>query len=319
MFFITDYLKQYKNNFLTVLFVVFFVFLAMSTTSPDNFAVGKIITIKKGETIKSTAGILKKENIIRSELIFNLLVIFKNDNVVEGTYLFHTPENIFKIVNRVIRGSYQIPIEKITFIEGDTSKEIADKIKNKIQNFDVNLFSELARANEGYLFPDTYEFQQTISAQEVIKKMRDNFDKKTKEIKVLLEKSEHSLEEIVKMASILEGEADAENMQQISDILWRRYDLDMPLQVDATFVYSINKSSFDLTTDDLKDENNPYNSYKFKGLPPTPISNPGLKSLAAAANKQKTPYLYFLTGRDGNTYYASSFEKHKQNRNLYLD
>lgn len=120
------------------------------------------------------------------------------------------------------------------------------------------------------------------------------------------------------MASIIEGEADKDSKQAVSNILWKRIKLDMALQVDAPFVYSIGKGTFDLSNGDLKDKENPYNTYVNKGLPPTPISNPGLESLKAAATPAETPYLYFLTGHDGNMYYAETFEGHKKNRKLHL-
>lgn len=314
-----EYLKDEKPNFLVVFVIIIFVLTLINTSTPNNFAAGKVVTIEKGQTIKNTAELLKDENIIRSELIFNLVVILTESSVVEGSYLFHTPENVFKIIDRVTHGNYQIPVEKITFFEGETSYHMAKKLKNKIPNFDVNTFYELARMNEGYLFPDTYEFKVTVSAEEVIKRLRDNFDNKIETIREELESSNRSLDEIIKMASIIEGEADRNSMQEISNILWRRYDMDMPLQVDATFVYSIGKSTFDLSLDDLNDETNPYNSYEFRGLPPTPISNPGLKSIKAAAKQEETLHLFFLTGRDGNMYYASTFDGHKNNRALYLD
>lgn len=312
-------LVENKPNFLVVFLLIIFVLTLTNTTTPTNFPDGKTITIEKGQTIKNTAEILSNENIIRSEIIFNLIVTISDAKVVEGTYLFHTPENVFKVIDRVTHGNYQIPVEKITFFEGDTSYDMAKKLKSKIPNFDVDTFYELAQINEGYLFPDTYEFRQTISAEEVIKNLRDNFDSRIEEVKDLIDSSDKSLDEIIKMASIIEGEADNSSMQEVANILWKRFEMDMLLQVDATFVYSINKSTFDLTLEDLNDKDNPYNSYEHRGLPPTPISNPGLRAIKAAAGPQPTPNLYFLTGRDGNMYYASSFEGHKQNRFLYLD
>jgi UPF0755 protein len=315
----SEYLKDGKPNFVIVILIILLFIGLNNTTAPVNFAEGKLITIEKGQTIKNTGRLLKDQNIIRSETLFNVLVTFKRSNVVEGKYLFHTNQNLFKVIDRVTTGSYEIPLEKITIIEGEDSFEIAEKLKNKFPNFDVDNFYELALLNEGYLFPDTYEFRITVSAEEVVKRMRDNFDKQIETISDLIEESERSLEDIVKMASIIEGESDAKNRQQISNVLWHRIDIDMPLQVDATFVYSIGKSTFDLTLQDLRDESNPYNSYEFKGLPPTPINNPGIKALEAAANQQPTDYLYFLTGKNGITYYATTFEGHKNNRALYLD
>ena len=120
------------------------------------------------------------------------------------------------------------------------------------------------------------------------------------------------------MASILEGEARRmETRKIIAGILWTRLEIDMPLQVDATFRYINGKGTFDLTKADLE-EDNPYNTYINKGLPPTPISSPGIDAISAALNPIKTNYIYFLSDNDGNMYYAVDFEGHKKNRVLYL-
>jgi len=315
---VKDFIEN-KPNFILALVLVIFFIIVSNITAPRDFAEGKLITIEKGQSVKNTAELLKRENIIKSETIFNIIVTFTNSKVVEGKYLFHTKKNIFNITERVTNGSYEIPIETITFLEGEDSFEMAEKLKYKLPNFDVDTFHDLALLNEGYLFPDTYNFRVTVSAEEVVKKMRDNFDEKIFDISDQIEATGRSLDDIIKMASIIEGEASATSRQEVADILWKRIDIDMPLQVDATFVYSIGKSTFDLTLEDLRNEENPYNSYEFKGLPPTPINNPGIKAILAATKQGQTSYLFFLTGRDGNMYYANTFAGHKNNRALYLD
>jgi len=314
-----EYLKENQPNFIVIFVIILVLFFSVNTTAPINFPEGKLITVEKGETIKNTGSSLKKEGIIKSETMFNVFVTLRNLNVVEGKYLFHTRENIFSVINRVTTGSYQIPVEKITFIEGETSYKMAEKLKNKLPNFDVETFHSLAILNEGYLFPDTYEFRLTVSAEEVVNEMKNNFDNKISSIKEKFDESERSLDDIIKMASIVEGEASFTSRDEVADILWKRLDIDMPLQVDATFVYSIGKSTFDLTMSDLADEENPYNSYKFRGLPPTPINNPGIKAIEAALSEEETPYLFFLTGQDGEMYYSLTFDGHKRNRALYLN
>ncbi len=120
------------------------------------------------------------------------------------------------------------------------------------------------------------------------------------------------------MASILEDEANTlEDKRIIAGILWKRLKLKMPLQVDSTLRYTTGKSSGELTKADLS-ANNPYNTYVNKGLPPTPISNPGLDSIRAAITPTNTSYLYFLSDKNGNMHYAETFEEHKQNRINYL-
>jgi UPF0755 protein len=91
----------------------------------------------------------------------------------------------------------------------------------------------------------------------------------------------------------------------------------MPLQVDSTFSYINGKNTYELTLDDLKIDSL-YNTYKYKGLPPGPINNPGLEAIKSALNPIKTKYLYFLTEKDGTIHYAKTFEEHKNNKEKYL-
>jgi UPF0755 protein len=106
-------------------------------------------------------------------------------------------------------------------------------------------------------------------------------------------------------------------MQIIAGIVKKRLELGMPLQVDATLEYERGKGSSDLTIKDLQADS-PYNTYTNKGLPPTPISNPGTVALLAALHPKQTPYLYYLTDAKGNFHYAKTFEEHKRNKALYL-
>jgi UPF0755 protein len=146
--------------------------------------------------------------------------------------------------------------------------------------------------------------------------MRLTFDQRIAENKGILA-SEKSLRDIVTMASIIEKEATRESMQEVSNILWKRIDEDMPLQVDAGFVYERGKHTFELSLEDLK-EDSPYNTYTRRGLPPTPISNPGIQALLAASQPQETDNFYFLTGYDGEMYYASTLKEHDSNKEKYL-
>jgi len=121
------------------------------------------------------------------------------------------------------------------------------------------------------------------------------------------------------MASIIEAEArTTESRRIISGILWKRISLGMPLQVDSTFVYINGKNTYELTSDDLKIDS-PYNTYVYKGLPPTPIGNPGLDAILAALYPKTSKYLYFLSSKSGDMYYATTFEQHKRNKELYLN
>jgi UPF0755 protein len=152
----------------------------------------------------------------------------------------------------------------------------------------------------------------------VIEKMRENFDYRIKSIEQEISGSERSLSDIIIMASILEEEARlTETRKIVAGILWKRIDEGMMLQVDGPFKYINGKGSKDLTVEDLKIDS-PYNTYKYTGLPPTPVSNPGLDSIQSAINPTDTQYYYFLTDDDGNMRYAITHDQHVENKNRYL-
>lgn len=315
-----ELLKENKNklSILIVVVLLFFMWALSLTTPPTNFGSGKIITIHEGESVKGAAEILKNADIIRSSSVFTTSILFSDGKVIAGDYFFHKPINVFKVINRISNGSYNIPTQQVFFYEGMTVEQMAIRLKDLLPNFDVITFLELAEKSEGYLFPDTYTFPQNISAENVIKAMRDNFNKQIEKHSEIIGSSKYSLDEIVIMASIVEREATSDSKQDVADILWNRIEIDMALQVDAPFVYVIGKGSADLTKEDLQ-EDNPYNTYVNKGLTPTAISNPGIEAILAAANPRETNRLFFLTGSDGKMYYAEDFEEHKRNKSLYLN
>lgn len=148
--------------------------------------------------------------------------------------------------------------------------------------------------------------------------MKLNFDNKIIELKEQIENSKYSLNEIITLASIIEEEAIKEEDRKIvSGILQTRLKIGMALQVDATFAYINGKNTYALTHDDLR-KDSPYNLYTNVGLPPTPISNPGIESIKAVLEPINTDYLYFLSDLNGNVYYAKNFDEHQANREKYL-
>lgn len=288
------------------------------TSSPLDFEPDSILRVQKGESVKEIAKELKKLNIIQSELFFiqTIIVLKLESKLVSGEYIFKEPTNVFNIIQRLARAEYGVDVKRITFVEGVTVREMAYFLEQEFYNINADEFIQKAIEYEGYLFPETYFFAESATSEEIIQKMRMTFDQKIASDPEILN-SEKSLREIVIMASIIEKEASATSMQEVSDILWHRIDIDMPLQVDAGFVYERNQATFDLSLDDLRLDS-AYNTYTRRGLPPTPISNPGLQALRAAAFPQETEYLYFLTGYDGEMYYAKTLVQHNENKQKYL-
>ncbi len=178
-------------------------------------------------------------------------------------------------------------------------------------NFDRQDF--LKKAEEGYLFPDTYYFYSYSTNDEILTEFNKKFYEQTfKYLTRVPNKSE------IIVASILEREArDPEDMKIIAGIYQNRLKINMPLQVDATVLYGKGAWKSRTLYSDLKHDSD-YNTYLNTGLPIGPISNPGLNSLKAAMNPGVNDYLYYLTGKDGKMYYSKTYEEHLKYKKKYL-
>lgn len=181
-------------------------------------------------------------------------------------------------------------------------------------------FFSASSGYEGFLFPDTYSFMPDTPPEEVLGTLLENFktrfDPLAKKYFAFLK--DHSLRDVVIIASLLEREAKTlEDKRIIAGILYARLAKNLRLDVDATVLYVKGDWRASLTMTDLANGSK-YNTRKVKGLPPGPICNPGIESLEAALSPQTTPYLYYLTGNNGEMYYAKTLEEHNQNRQNYL-
>lgn len=240
---------------------------------------------------------LKREGVVRSQTVFvSLEKIASAERAVKaGDYLFNRPTSVFGVVVRLARGDFGIEQRKVFVREGDTAKDIAAKMRD-FPKFNEQSFFEVAGGQEGRLFPDTYFLFVDITAQELTQKMRSNFDEKIETVSEKIKSSGKSPSDILIMASVIEKEvADPQDRAIVSGILWKRLDKGMLLQVDAA-----------------------PETYRAVGLPAMPICNPGLDTIRAALNPQASPYYFYLTGKDGKTYFAKTFDEHKKNKAKYL-
>jgi len=228
---------------------------------------------------------------------------------------------------------------KITIIEGWRLKDIsADLAKEGIASEDDFMaaakigtwrdkYSFLSdskiKSLEGFLYPDTYNIYVSSTPTQIIKKLLDEFDAKvTPQMRSDLQAQNHSLYDAVILASVLEREISNKpesdsDRKIVADIFWSRLKIGMALQSDATVNYITGKTS---TRPILKDQeiNSPYNTYKYRGLPPTPINNPSLASLLAVIYPTPNDYLYFLTDSTGAAHFAKTYAEHQQNIIKYL-
>ena len=288
-------------------------------SAPKNFPSGAAITIEKGAGLAEISNKLKKEGLVKNKYAFALYAraFNKSKKIKYGKYLFNEPVSVFVLVGRLTKGEFGFKPIKVTVTEGLTIKEIADLLlavkppsggltAKIFENFDKEEFLGKTKNLEGYLFPDTYLFLPFAETEQIIKTMTDNFKKKAGDVG----------KDIVIMASLIEKEVpDSADRKIVSGILWKRLELGMALQVDAVFPYITGKRK--VLLDDLKIDS-PYNTYLYKGLPPGPISNPGLDAIEAARNPKESPYLYYLSGQDGKTHFAKTYEEHLRNKEKYL-
>jgi UPF0755 protein len=299
-----------------ILVVVLIYWLTIS--SPRKYPIRSIITVREGAGLLEVASTLEKTNVIRSPFWFRTVAIALGGErgLKAGDYYLPQRENVLRIAWRIVRGKKDIETLKLTIPEGFTIDQIAALFDSRFPKFDQDDF--YSRAKEGYLFPDTYFVEVSATASSTINLLENNFNVKIAPFKDEIASSTRTFDDLINMASILEEEAvTTEDRHIIAGILWKRIDLGMPLQVDATLKYVTGRGTAELTQEDLKLDS-PYNSYTNKDLPPTPISNPGIDAILAAVRPQKSPYLYFLNDKDGIMHYSKTFEEHKRNKTKYL-
>ncbi len=299
------------------------------------------VKIESGWSTETIANELKSQGVIRSPLAFRLYVqVHRLEKTLQaGVYLLHTSFSNAEIVQMLRTGRGEEI--SVTIPEGYTVRDIDTLLK------DLGLITEgeaitcashcdfssydfvptstdglAARGGklEGYLFPDTYYVSPNdFVVKFFFERMLNAFRKAVIEGHAEdIEASGRSVAELVNMASLIEKETRTDDERSVvADILWKRYDDSRGLGVDATVRYILDKPVDEITQADLN-SNSQYNTRKFRGLPPGPIANPGIKSILAALHPEKSPYWYYLHDLQGQIHYAASNEEHNLNRIKYL-
>src|SRR3989338_4286255 len=289
-------MPERNQLFIFGVFAVFVFFVFFFVGSPGDFPKGTIIEVKQGDNLRNITLRLKEADIIRSRAFFEAFVILfgGEKHIIPADYLFENKTSVIDVAKRIVRGESGLAPIKATIPEGFSVSEIAKTFSLLLSHFDETEF--LSVAEEGYLFPDTYFFFTIATEKDVIKYMSENFNKKISVLENEIAQSGKSMEDIIKMASVIEKEAKGEEDRDlISGILWRRHKLGMLLQADAA-----------------------PETYEKGGLPSHPIVNPGLSSIRAAIHPKTSPYLYYLHDKEGNIYFARSFTEHRKNIEKYL-
>lgn len=287
-----------KLKFLIGLIALLAVLYFLLFSAPKDFPLGTVVEIEPGMSLRSVSSILKKQRIIRSRLVFeSFAMIFGSESrITSADYLFENKLPVWEIGRRIAKGERRMAPIVVTIPEGFDIGKIGDVFELKLVNFNKSKFLLEAKGLEGYLFPDTYSFLINADDKSVLKKMNDNFNKKISSFLPEIISSEKNEKDIIVMASIIERESKGgADREIISGILWKRIDIGMPLQVDAA-----------------------PETYKIRGLPKSPIANPGLLAISAAIHPQNSIYLYYLHDKNGVVHYAKTFAEHKKNVLKYL-
>ena len=279
----------------------------------------ELFVVTPGEGIREIANKLKEAELINNTVAFFLIVRYQGlDNKIQaGDFRLSKSMNTQTIATNLTHGSLDV---WVTIPEGKRAEEIADLLEEKVATFDNSWRNELNK-HEGYLFPDTYLVPTDATIDQVIAIMTNNFDTKYNQLSGK-NQQRYTKEQIVTVASMVEREArHAEDRPLVASVILNRLDIDMGLYIDATVQYALGSKSqwWPKLTDSPRNlvPNSPYNTYRQAGLPPTPISNPGLDSLDAVINAPATNYLYYITDQNGINRYAATLEEHNANINRY--
>lgn len=294
---------------------------ALKPANPDD---NKTInfSIEKGESIRNIAEKLQKEGILRSSVAFFLITRFGGiaQNIQAGDFRLNPAMNLWTIVEELQHGKSDM---KITIPEGWRKEEIALLLSKELSIPESEFLKD---AHEGYLFPDTYLVPKDATSASIINYFSRNFEAKIGgELRKKASDKNISINDAIIIASMVEREAKfPEDRPLIASVILNRLKIGMKLDIDATVQYALGyqndtKSWWkkDLTKVDL-DIESPFNTYKNQGLPPAPISNPGLSSIEAVLNAPDTQYIYYIADSSGRSHFAKDLTAHNLNIKKYI-
>jgi len=330
-----------QQNRKSIIFSLIFILLILTPVAlnlyynyqlqpPTKDETPKRFIIKPGQPVTQIAQNLKEEGLIKNAFAFRLLVAQMGigKNIQAGDFRLAPNLPARELAGELTHGALDI---WITFPEGLRKEEMAEIIEANLKTsenekyvFDKKGFAKTAK--EGYMFPDTYLIAKDATTADIAARLTSTFEEKIDD-KLLLKGTQNNLskEDVVTLASIIEREARTnEERTVIAGILLNRLNAGIALQVDATVQYAKGYDSAkdswwpQISTSDYNSVDSLYNTYLHVGLPPTPISNPGIESIRAAAEPASTDYLYYLHDAEGKIHYARTVEEHNKNIREFL-
>nr|MBA3795080.1 endolytic transglycosylase MltG [Rubrobacter sp.] len=284
------------------------------------------VEVVKGDTLSEVASKLDEAGVIQSALVFKAQARIEGygTEIKTGRYTFEPGQKSGEILEKLTAGD-AVPTIAVTIPEGLTLGETARTVAAGTGVSAVG-FEEAARetdygyaflqnegieTTEGYLFPRRYDFERGVTAVQVVDRLLGQYLLETESLDIAGAKKRHGLteHELVTVASLIEKEsANAEERPVIASVIYNRLRRDMPLQIDATIQYALEKPKENLSLADLEIDS-PYNTYENQGLPPGPICSPSRQSLEAAIDPEQTDYLYYvLEANDRKHFFTDDYD-----------
>ncbi len=291
-----------------IIFAVFYYFAGPPTIIPKartSFVVG--LKDNNAKVIKA----LQEKGLIKNLQFFTNLV--GNKPIAPGLYFLSPSMNAFQVRDALVsycQGKW------VVVPEGQRKEEIAITLRQTLGWTNAQEKEFVQKAQEGYLFPDSYLILNDSNPDKVIAKFLDNFNEKTAKIDFGTRKKE-----ILTMASLVQREAANDyEMATVAGVINNRLKIRMALGIDATIQYILGNEDnwWPVIKSSDRKMDSPFNTYTNKGLPPHPICNPGIAAIKGAANPESTPYLYYIHDKNHVVHWATTFEEHKANIEQYL-
>ncbi|MBV8170569.1 MAG: endolytic transglycosylase MltG [Candidatus Eremiobacteraeota bacterium] len=289
------------------------------------------IDVPQGYGIGQIAQQLQDAGVVRSALLLKYYATARGiaRSVDAAEYDFPAHVAMSRVVDILASGG-KPPVSWVTIPEGFTAHQIAHRL-DAMQIVSASAFDDVAAHTslllggtltaglEGYLYPDTYQVRRGASAQDIAALMTDQFKRK---LPANYERKARHLgydvPQIITIASLIEREAKVDSERRLmAGVYYNRLKRGMPLEVDATIEYALPEHKTVLHQGDLEIDS-PYNTYTHTGLPPTPIANPGARSIAAAFDPQQTDYLYYVYAGHGHHHFSKTLEEQNAAVRRYL-
>ncbi len=304
--------------------VTIYKFEKFLNTKASNTRKRVYFEVKKGETIPQIIRRLKDKGLIRRSdwFYYYIRLSAAGRKIKAGLHLFYTDYTPVEVLKELENAN--IHVARLVVIEGFNIRDIAARL-NKL-GFDGDGFKLLCdnatyarkltglniSSLEGFLYPDTYFLEKFEKPSQIILLMlgrfRDVFESITHRRRLNMEDYKKLI-----IASMIEKETPKKSDKPlVASVIYNRLKRKMPLQIDSAVIYGIKDFNGDLTKKDLEDKSNPYNTYVHRGLPPTPICNPGYDSLYAAYHPAKTGYLYFVSKNGHDTIFSKTLKEHNR-------